>query len=97
MDQFINSTIELAEKTNEEIKERIVRTFLYHLRNNGGSIPTKFIFTAYGYFLQFKFKECRAREEDGTLIISPLYKGEILSEKDIEDLILDLVENLGIK
>jgi len=29
-----------------------------------------------------------------TLIIRPLYEGKVLSEEDIEDLILDLVEDL---
>lgn len=79
---------------NEDVKEKVLRTFFHYLRNNGGSLPMKFSFIAYGYFLEFKFKECRAREENGILIISPLYKGEILSDEDIEDLILDLVEGL---
>ena len=82
-----------------EVKEKLVKTLFYHLRNNGGSIPTEFNLFLYRYFIRFSFKQCKSeiKKETGTLIVKPIYDGKILSEEDIEDLVLDLVEDLRTK
>ena len=62
----------------EEDKERLVRTFFYNLRNNGGSIPTKFLFLHENKIIQFFFKKCRARLDEEVLIIKPIYSSQVL-------------------
>lgn len=62
----------------EEDKEKLVKTFFYNLRNNGGSIPSKFLFLHKNKIIQFSFENCKARLDREVLIVKPVYSSQIL-------------------
>lgn len=62
----------------ERDKEKLVKTFFYNLRNNGGSIPTRFLSLYENKIIQFTFENCRARLDREILIVKPVYSSQIL-------------------
>lgn len=67
----------------EDDTERLIGAFFYHLKNNGGSLPNKFLFLVNNEIVQYTFSHCKSKLDRETLIIKPVYLGQILSEGNL--------------
>jgi len=79
---------------NEQVKEKVFNAFFYHLRNDGGGIPMQFICTVEDHFFRFTFRETKCRMEDDILILRPIYEGEELDDRALEQYMIDLAREI---